>query len=213
MLRLLLVVIGYLFGMFQTGHFYGKIKNVDLHKSGSGNAGATNALRVMGFKGGFTVFFFDCLKAFIPCFVTRMIFHGQPMEYVYFAWCALGVILGNNYPFYLKLKGGKGVAATGGLTLALNWQMALIGIVIFFSIAFITRYVSLASIIIACSLSIMAVLFSMPAIGWIPVETPQRIEFLIIWIALMMLMIWRHKGNIDRLIHGTENRFGSKKKG
>ena len=80
MIRLLFIVIGYLFGMFQTGHFYGKLVNVDLHKCGSGNAGATNALRVMGLKGGLIVFFFDCMKAFIPCFTVRMIFRGQPMD-------------------------------------------------------------------------------------------------------------------------------------
>ena len=213
MIRLLFIVIGYLFGMFQTGHFYGKLVNVDLHKCRSGNPGATIALRVMGLKGGLIVFFFDCMKAFIPCFTVRMIFRGQPMEYVYYVWTAFGVIIGNNYPFYLKFKGGKGVAATGGLTMALNGPMTIIGIIIFFSLAFITRYVSVASIIIAISLSAMAVLFSMPSIGWMPIKTPQRIEFLVVWIFLMALMIWRHKSNIKRLLNGTENRFGSKKKG
>ena len=97
--------------------------------------------------------------------------------------------------------------------MALNGPMTIIGIIIFFSLAFITRYVSVASIIIASSLSTMSVLFSMPSIGWMPIKTPQRIEFLVVWIFLMALMIWRHKSNIKRLLNGTENRFGSKKKG
>ena len=136
MLRLLFIPFGYLFGLFQTGHFYGKLVHRDLHKEGSGNTGATNALRVLGVKGGLIVFFFDALKAFIPCFIVKMVFKDDPMKYIYLMYTAIGVVLGNDYPFYLKFKGGKGVAACFGWFLALDWRMALLGISLFFILAF-----------------------------------------------------------------------------
>ena len=117
--------------------------------SGSGNTGATNALRVAGIKGALIVFFFDALKAFIPCFAVRLIFRSDPYMYVYLVYTAFGVILGNDFPFYLKFKGGKGVAATCGWCFAWQWQITLLGLALFFSIAFATGYVSLASIIVA----------------------------------------------------------------
>ena len=131
LIRLLLVIVGYAFGLFQTGYIYGKITGNDLRKVGSGNTGATNALRTHGFKAAFLIFFFDALKAFIPCFAVRLIFMNDSLRWVYLMYTALGVILGNDYPFYLKFKGGKGVAATCGYAFAWNWAYTLIGLALF----------------------------------------------------------------------------------
>ncbi len=209
MMRLLFIVIGYIFGLFQTGYFYGKLTHVDLTKEGSGNTGATNALRVMGLKHALVIFFFDALKAFLPVFAARMLFRGQPTEYVMAAYAAVGVILGNDFPFFLKFKGGKGVAATAGWVLAMDWRIFLIGITIFFAIAFATRYVSVASITIAFVTVGLHALFALT--GLITIPSPEIIEFFIVIPLISLLLIVRHGGNIKRLLNGTENRFGKKK--
>jgi len=209
MLRLLFIVIGYAFGLFQTGYIYGKIVHRDLKKEGSGNTGATNALRVLGVKGGLIVFFFDALKAFIPCFVVKMIFKDDPMKYVYLMYTAIGVSLGNDYPFFLKFRGGKGVAACFGWFLAFDWRIALIAISLFFILAFSTRYVSISSISAALFALILVPVFV--RLGWLTIEANYAEVLILISIAQAILIV-RHSENIKRLINGTENRFGSKKK-
>jgi glycerol-3-phosphate acyltransferase PlsY len=209
LIRLLLVVTGYVFGLFQTGYIYGKITGHDLRKEGSGNTGATNALRTRGLKAALLIFFFDALKAFIPCFAVRLILKDDSYRYVYLLYTALGVILGNDFPFYLKFKGGKGVAATCGYAFAWNWIYTLSGLALFFSIAFLTGYVSLASISASLFLFLSGILFGFAELGG---PGPVFFEFLIILALLQFLLIWRHKENIKRLVKGTENRFGHKKK-
>lgn len=216
MIRIILVLAGYVFGMFQTGWFYGKAVGVDLTKEGSGNTGATNALRVMGLKGGLTVYLFDALKAFIPCFLVCHVIRWKGANvsdvtpYMYMMYTALGVILGNDFPCWLKGRGGKGVAATSGWTLAWNPVIWLFGMGLFFAIAFLTKIVSVASITI--SFVVIALAFAFGQYKWAPAAfTGQCWEFYIIVIFLQLLMICRHKDNIVRLINGTENRFGKKK--
>ena len=208
MLRLIFIPIGYIFGLFQTGHFYGKLIGRDLHKEGSGNTGATNALRVLGIKGGLIVFFFDVLKAFIPCFAVKMIFKDDPLKYVYPMYTAIGVVLGNDYPFYLKFKGGKGVAACFGYFLAFDWRIAMISISLFFILAFSTRYVSISSITASCFAAVLVAVFQ--HFGWIAIEKNFAEVMILVCIAQIILIV-RHSENIKRLLNGTENRFGKKK--
>ncbi|MBR3437663.1 MAG: glycerol-3-phosphate 1-O-acyltransferase PlsY [Lachnospiraceae bacterium] len=209
LIRLILLIVGYAFGLFQTGYFYGKITGNDLRKEGSGNTGATNALRTHGFKAAFLIFFFDALKAFIPCFAVRLIFREDSYRFVYIMYTALGVILGNDYPVYLKFKGGKGVAATCGYAFAWQWMYTLIGLALFFSIAFLTGYVSLASISASVFIFLCGILFGFAELGG---PGPVFFEFVILIAVLQFLLVWRHRTNIVRLVHGTENRFGHKKK-
>ncbi len=208
MLRIVFLLAGYVFGLFQTGHFYGKLVHRDLHKEGSGNTGATNALRVLGVKGGLIVFFFDALKAFIPCMIVKMLFKDDPLKYVYLMYTAIGVVLGNDFPFYLKFKGGKGVAACFGWFLAFDWRIALIAISLFFILAFSTRYVSISSIT-AALFALVQVPFYVH-FGWLTIEKNFAEVMILICIAQSILVI-RHWENLKRLKNGTENRFGKKK--
>ena len=124
--RLVCLAVGYLFGIFQTGYIYGRVHGIDIRKYGSGNSGSTNALRVMGKKAGLTVFLGDFLKTVIPCMAVRFVFKDQPdYAYVYMLYIGLGVILGHNYPFYLHFKGGKGIAATAGIILSIDWRLTV----------------------------------------------------------------------------------------
>ncbi len=117
--------MGYVFGLFQTGYLYSKSKNMDIRNYGSGNAGSTNVLRVMGVKAGLIVFLGDAGKMILACLLTRMLYSGQQeMLYVYLLYTGLGVILGHNYPFYMGFKGGKGIAASAGLLASLDWRDA-----------------------------------------------------------------------------------------
>lgn len=209
MMRLLFVLIGYAFGLFQTGYFLGKLQGFDLRTQGSGNYGATNALRVKGLKTGLIVLFFDSLKAFIPVFTVRMIYKEQDIAYVYAVYTALGAMLGNSYPFYLHFNGGKGVAAMLGWGLALDWRITLIAVVIFFTCALTTRYVSLSSMLVCPCVAIMFFIFRY--FGLLSIPEARFTEFICVIIVLGLLVIYRHKANVKRLIAGNENRFGKKK--
>ena len=115
--RLICVLVGYVFGLIQTGYLYGKKNGVDLRKKGSGNAGTTNALRTMGWKAGGVTLLGDCFKCVAAVVVVHMIYgktHTDMMPLLSM-YAGMGVVLGHNYPFYLNFKGGKGIAATAGL--------------------------------------------------------------------------------------------------
>ena len=129
--RILCLAVGYLFGLFQTGYIYSKLHHVDIRKEGSGNAGSTNVLRVMGVKAGATVFLGDFFKTLIPCILVRHFFQNQPeMVNLLVLYTAFGVILGHNYPFYMGFKGGKGIAATAGLLVAMDLRVTAVFICI-----------------------------------------------------------------------------------
>ena len=211
LIRILCVIIGYGFGLFQTGYLYGRSQGVDIRTKGSGNTGATNALRVFGLKGGLIVLFFDALKAFLPCLAVRLIFKGDPYWIVYLVYVAFGVALGNNYPCWLQFKGGKGVATTLGWALAWDPLSTGIGLVWFFFVAVTTGYVSLASITTALGVVALALVYGYRTFVS-PFESPVFIEFFLMVVVLMTLLILRHRSNIRRLFSGTENRFGHKKK-
>ncbi len=147
--RIICIVIGYIFGLFQTGYLYGRLHHVDIRQYGSGNAGTTNALRVLGKKAGIITYIGDCLKAVVAGFVIRLLFKEGHSEIIKLLvmYGGLGVVLGHNYPFYLHFKGGKGIAATSGMVLAFDWRLALCICAVFILVVVVSRYVSLASLI------------------------------------------------------------------
>jgi glycerol-3-phosphate acyltransferase PlsY len=166
MIRIACLLFGYIFGLFQTSIILGKIKGVDVRKHGSGNAGTTNTLRVLGFKAGMIVLAGDILKCMIPILLVKIFLkdgYGEMLWLLVF-WTAAGVILGHNYPFYLKFKGGKGIATTAGLILSMPWPFIAIEVLVFFGIFFTTHYVSLGSLCVYLVLLICTVLFGQ--IGW-----------------------------------------------
>ena len=211
--RLLCVVIGYLFGLIQTGYIYGKIKNIDIRKHGSGNAGTTNALRTLGWKAGVITFIGDCLKCVLAVTVVQFLFLQDPCQLLYSMYAGLGAVLGHNFPFYLKFKGGKGIASTAGLILAVDPMMFLIVAAVFIGIVLITQYVSLASIVIMILFVVMVVVKGESGMLFLPNVDRYLYEYYTIAIVLALLAIWRHRANIKRLLSGTENKTDVRKIG
>ena len=146
--RIICVVIGYLFGIFQTGYIYGRLNNVDIRDFGSGNAGTTNAMRVLGKKAGIITYVGDMLKALLAGLFIRGLF-GVALDcsevevFVLVIYTGVGVILGHNYPFYMGFKGGKGIAASSGVVFSLfDLKLSVLAVSTFAVIALISKYVS-----------------------------------------------------------------------
>lgn len=118
MIRIVCLAIGYCFGLFQTAFIYGKMHGIDIREKGSGNAGTTNALRVLGKKAGLIVFLGDALKAVFAMVLVHFLFENSHPEMgaLLRIYAGAGVVLGHNFPFYMGFKGGKGIAATGGIS-------------------------------------------------------------------------------------------------
>ena len=206
--RMICIAIGYAFGLFQTGYIYGRMHNIDIRTQGSGNAGTTNALRTMGWKAGFATFLGDLFKCVFAVLCARMIFKGSAPELlpVLSMYAGMGAVLGHNFPFYLNFKGGKGIAATAGLILSTtNLKITLICYVAFILTVVITKYVSVGSMVILTSYLICVIAHG--AMGGYNVTGTNLWEIYGIAIFLVVLGIYRHKANIQRLLSGTENKL------
>ena len=203
--RIICLLIGYLFGIIQTGFIYGKIKHIDIRKHGSGNAGATNALRTLGWKAGATTFTGDALKAVAAVLLAKLIFADSPQVMLLGLYAGMGVVLGHNYPFYLKFKGGKGIASTVGLMLATDPVIFLTILAIFLVIFLTTKYVSLGSLVCVLVFAVEFIIFGQ--MGKYGVDANQLYEMYGLAIFLTALGWWRHRANIQRLLKGTENKI------
>lgn len=205
--RIICLLIGYVFGLFQTAYFYGKLHGIDIRQHGSGNAGTTNTLRVLGTKAGLIVLAGDCLKCMAAIWVVRLIFGGSHPDIIYLLslYAAAGAILGHNYPFYMGFKGGKGIAATAGLILAFHPYFIVMGVVIFFGIFFTTHYVSLGSLLVYLGLIIEMVVCGQMGL-FAGMSQAQLYEMYALTFALAVLAYWKHRENIVRLIHGNERK-------
>lgn len=210
--QLLCLILGYLFGLMETGVIYGKITHVDLRKQGSGNTGATNTLRVAGKKAGVIVLAGDMIKCALPCFIAWLLFKGYGADVkVFMFFAGIGAIIGHNFPFYMGFKGGKGVACTAALSIILDPIVALICAVVFFSIAIVTGYVSLASMIgVICVFIGLLIKNFVFGYGLSSVATA---ELIILGFVMTALCVFQHRSNIKRLLNGTENKFSRKKEG
>jgi len=210
--RIICLAVGYLFGLFQTGYFIGLIKHRDIRNYGSGNSGTTNAIRVLGRKAGAIVFVGDLLKALLVCLLIKYASIELKLSadsLVLMLYGGLGVVLGHNFPFYLHFKGGKGIASSWGLALAIDWRMALVAILVFGGTMFITKYVSLGSLLGLFSFAVMwFVLLLTDGIAM----TVAQVEATILLFIVIALGVVRHKANIKRLLSGTENKIGQRVK-
>ena len=207
--RAICLAVGYVFGMFQTGYIVGRVMHVDIRKKGSGNAGSTNAVRVLGWKAGAVTFFGDVLKCILAVLLMRFVFRESDCLPLLVVYTGMGVTLGHNFLFYLKFKGGKGMAVLGALVLMTAPCLVPIPLISFLIVVIFTRYVSLGSIL-AAAIYFMEVVFY-GCMGGFGMELRYEVELYIL-AGLIMILAWvRHKDNIKRLLAGKENRFGVKK--
>ncbi len=210
--RLISLAIGYLFGIFQTAYIYGRMHGIDIREHGSGNAGTTNALRVLGKKAGVIVLLGDVAKTVLAVVAVRFLFGRQDADWLPLLgmYAAGGAILGHNFPMQLGFKGGKGIACTAGLVLTLGPIVTVLEASTFLLTVLVTRYVSLGSIFVVIELVI--VLAVLGENGYYGMSQGHRLEFYAIGIVLACMALYRHRTNIVRLLHGTENKIFQKKK-
>lgn len=209
--RVIALIIGYVFGLFQTGYLYGKSQGIDIRKEGSGNAGTTNSLRVLGAKAGIITFAGDLFKAIFAVLIVKAIFGNTYPDAIKILelYAGFGAVLGHNFPFYLNFKGGKGIACTSGMILAVFPLSAPICLVLFIGSIAITRYVSLGSILVVVSYLIQVLIFGQ--MGYLHIDAVYLPEFYIVSACFTAMGLWRHRANIKRLLNGTENKLGMKK--
>lgn len=213
--RIVCILIGYVFGLFQTSFFYGKMKGIDIREHGSGNAGTTNTIRVLGTKAGLLVLAGDILKCILAILLCGALFDASHPQEVYLLklYAAAGAILGHNFPFYLHFKGGKGIAATAGLILAFHPYFIPVGVILFFGAFLTTHYVSMGSLLVYAGLMIQMVICGQMGLF----HAPQAIlnEMYILTALLTVLAYYKHRENIVRLVKGQERKtyLTKKKKG
>ena len=212
MIRLVCLLIGYVFGCFQTSYIYGRMHGIDIRQHGSGNAGTTNSLRVLGKKAGAIVLFCDIMKTGLAITLVRILFKEQYGEIIYLLsiYAAAGCILGHNFPFYLGFKGGKGIACTAGLILFFHPYLIIPQVITFFGTFLTTHYVSLGSLLVQVVLVAEMIIFGQMGV-W-NMEQPALNELYIVTVLLAILAFWGHRANIDRLIHKKERKTYLSKK-
>jgi len=199
------IVAAYLLGSIPTGFLVAKARGLDIRTVGSGNIGATNVSRYLGKLAGVLVLLADALKGWVAVVLVAKLAvmaadrSAGPQAREWLAICAgFAAILGHNYTCWLHFKGGKGIATSAGVLMALVPLALLIILAVWILLFALTRYVSLASICAA---------FALPFAAWL---TRQSTAMKILTAAVGALAIYKHKANIQRLIQGTENRFGAK---
>ena len=198
-LPLLFVLLSYLWGAIPASWVAGKLRGVDLRKHGSGNLGATNTFRVLGAKVAAPVMVFDILKGLLPVVLfTR--WDGTDDWRWGLAYGAAAIV-GHVFSIYMRFKGGKGVATSAGVFLALAPLAVGAGLAVWLAVLAVTRMVSAASISAA---AVVGVLLLLP-LSHIPVEIR------VLGCAICLFVIFAHRSNLRRILDGTEPRFGKKK--
>lgn len=204
--RIICLAIGYAFGLFQSAYIYGRLHGIDIRDYGSHNAGTTNTLRVLGTKAGLIVLFGDIIKCILAIIITGILFGKSCPDIIYLLkmYAAAGAILGHNFPFYLKFKGGKGIAATAGLILSFHPYYIPMGVIIFFTIFFTTHYVSLGSLLVYAGFIIETV--ALGQLGVFGMSQAHLYELYAVAAALTIMAYYKHRENIVRLIKGEERK-------
>ena len=210
---IILIPIAYLIGSIPFGLIIGKMRGVDVRTAGSGNIGATNVGRLLGKKFFFLVFFLDLLKSFVPMAIASIVVHQVPEAsrdwQIYLLWLLVGfaAVMGHMYSIFLRFKGGKGVATSAGVMLGLipyYTYPGLLGVLVFIVAFMATRYISVGSMAGAIAFPILYVLVGQVR-GW-PV-LHEQLPLLIFGVLMALLIVWKHRSNISRLMAGTEHRF------
>ena len=186
------IVIAYLLGSISPSIIQGRLAGVDIKKEGSGNAGTTNTLRVLGKKAALITLIVDIGKAVLAVFLGST--QGDLCSYI----CAVAVFAGHIWPVYFGFKGGKGVATAFGAILMVNWKLALIALVIAAVFTIVTKRMSVGSIFAALGMAVLSVFMEK---GFWPYAA-----------VIAIIIIIKHRGNIKRLLSGTEPPISFKKK-
>ena len=204
--RLICLGIGYIFGMFQTGFLVGKSHHIDIRECGGGNAGTTNALRTLGKKAGAITLLGDMFKCVLAILLIDHLFKNNYQDILPLLgmYTAAGCVLGHNFPFYLHFKGRKGVAASAGMLLALDWKVFLIAAGVFLILFFTIHYVSVGSISAYVTAWICFVVFG--AIGCYGMDLSHTVEMDVVMGLMTVLAVYRHRSNISRLLSGKESK-------
>ena len=204
MMNFSILVAAYLIGSIPTSYLFGKAKGIDLRKQGSGNVGATNALRVLGPKIGIITLFLDIAKGFLPVHICRLVLPDS--SDIFLIAVGISAISGHIFTIFLKFKGGKGVATSAGVFLALAPVATGITFAVFVIIVAVSRYVSLGSIIGVLVLVAVELITNLN-------NSFQHLAILILSVVIGIFIIIRHRSNISRLVRGEENKisFRSKK--
>lgn len=215
--RILCILIGYVFGLFQTSYILGKMNHIDIRNYGSGNAGTTNALRTLGKRAGVITLACDLIKPMLACLATWFLFRNSydgEMLKLLCGYAGAGAVLGHIFPFYLGFRGGKGIAAISGMAIAFgNWTIVLTGAMVFFVTVGITRYVSLGSILMMVMYIVEVVICNQLGV-FHDFSPPYLYEWYGIVAVISIVAIIKHRSNIVRLLRHEENKFSlrSKKK-
>ncbi len=211
--RVICLALGYVFGLFQTGYIYGKLHHIDIREYGSGNAGTTNTLRTLGWKAGLITFLGDAGKAILAMVIAWFMFHEKypGQAHLLEMYAGLGTVLGHNFPFYMKFKGGKGIACTAGFLITFYPPMAILCLAVFVGAVAVTRYVSLGSILVSICFYIQLIVFGQMGYLWVDAELLP--EVYVVGAVFTVLAIWKHRANVKRLVSGTENKFSITKSG
>tara|TARA_B100001750_G_C15352810_1_gene518078 strand:- start:162 stop:794 length:633 start_codon:yes stop_codon:yes gene_type:complete len=189
--KILLIILSYLIGSISTSTIICRIKNVDIKKIGSGNAGATNTVRALGKKYGMIVLLLDILKGAFPVAIATYL---SPNSLTLPVCCAFAVVTGHVFPIYFSFKGGKGAATFIGTIIVIFPIGALICFIVWILIIFLSGYVGLATIIAAVIFPLSILIFA-------------KTNLIFFGIASMLFVLIAHYKNIIRLIKGEENRF------
>ncbi len=192
----------YLIGSFPTSFIMGKFKGIDVRKEGSGNVGATNVLRTVGKLPALITLVIDILKGAVAVTCVAAFFYKETSSAgyeLYRALLGLAVVAGHNWTIFLRFKGGKGVATSCGVLGVLMPKVMMIAILIFLITVAVTKYVSLASLHLAVTAPIIAALSGEP------------LEYTLLAVTICLIISYRHKDNIKRLLAGTEKRIGKPK--
>jgi glycerol-3-phosphate acyltransferase PlsY len=212
---LLIIALGaYLVGSFPTGYLAGLCCGIDIRLHGSGNIGATNVMRVLNKKWGYSVFAIDFLKGWFPVFTAMLWSNSVPISphSAPGAIAALAALLGHSFPIWLQFRGGKGISTSAGIIVGMFPGSFLFCVGSWGLFFMITRYVSIASIVASIMLPTTVILFYL--CGHLFHDWPLWLtgDWLSVVVSLLMgsLVLWRHRGNMKRLLAGTEPRFKSK---
>lgn len=199
MINFLVYILSYFMGTLSGAYLIGnKVLNTDVRKHGSGNAGTTNAMRVLGKKWGVITFIIDFLKGSLIVFVTKYLLKlSDEVTILAILFC----VLGHDFPFHMSFKGGKGVATTMGALAIFDFKLTFIAWALWMIVVILTKMASLGSIVFFVAIALLFTIFS-----------SYSIKILIVIYILSLLGIYRHKSNIKRIIKGNENKLGKESK-